>query len=38
MREIAAQLVTLWDSWPGSSHWIEIQRQQARARLAGLSR
>ena len=38
VREIAEQLVTLWDGWPGSTHWIETRRQEARQRLASLSR
>jgi tetratricopeptide (TPR) repeat protein len=36
VREIAGQVVALWDAWPGSTHWIEGQRQKARERLAGL--
>jgi hypothetical protein len=36
VREIAEQLVTLWDAWPGSTHWIETERQAAKQRLASL--
>jgi tetratricopeptide (TPR) repeat protein/tRNA A-37 threonylcarbamoyl transferase component Bud32 len=38
VHEIAGQLVTLWDGWPGSTHWVEMQRQAARQRLAALPR